>query len=99
MAARKELQSEKEGEVEERSAEVELEVERTTEEVCNEEEKRAEDASESYSTAKRARISSVFSDSQEAAIVEFTLKCLTNSMRDSTTGTKKKLCGLKFQKN
>ena len=71
MEAGKELQSEKEGEVDGRSAEGELEVERTTEEACNEEERCEEDASESHSPAKRARISSVLFDSQEAAILEF----------------------------
>ena len=58
-----------EGEVEERSTD--LEVERTTEETCNEEERCEEVASESHSTVKRARTSSVFSDNQETAIVEF----------------------------
>ena len=62
----------KEGEEEERSTEVE--VERTTEEACNEEERCEEEASESHSTAKKVRISSVFSDSQETAIVKFIKK-------------------------
>ena len=54
----------------ERSEETEVQVERTTEEVCNEDERCEEEASESHSTAKQARLPSVFSDSQEAAIVE-----------------------------
>ena len=44
-----------------------------TEEACEEEEKCEED-SESQSAAKRARICSTFTDSQETAIVEFVKK-------------------------
>ena len=41
-----------------------------TEEACEEEERREEDL-ESHSAAKRARVCPTFTDSQEAAIVEF----------------------------
>ena len=60
-----------EGEVEERSSEREVEVERTTEEACEEEERCMENDLESHFAAKRARVSAVFTDSQETAIMEF----------------------------
>ena len=71
MEVERDEQSEREGEVEERSAERGVEVERTTEKACQEEERSEEEDLDSHSTAKRARVSAVFPDSQETAIVEF----------------------------
>ena len=60
-----------EKELEERSVEREVEDERTTVEACEEEERCKEEHLESHSAVKRARVSAVFSDSQETAIVDF----------------------------
>ena len=77
MDERQEEREKESGEVEERTeegteegtqeTEERLEV---TEEACEEEE-RCEEDSESHSAAKRARVCSTFTDSQETAIVEF----------------------------
>ena len=48
-----------------------IEVEMATEEACEEEERCEEEALQSHSAAKRARVSAVFSNSQETAIFEF----------------------------
>ena len=72
MEAERDVQSEKEGEVEERSEERGIEEsERTTEEACQEEERCEEEVLDSHSTAKRARVSAVFTDSQQTAIIKF----------------------------
>ena len=71
MEAERDAQCEKEGEVEEKSAVGGIEVEITTDEACEEEERCEEEALQSHSAAKRARVLAVFSNSQETAIVEF----------------------------
>ena len=102
----REMETEKdvreEGEVERRSSEREVKA-------CKEEERCKVEDLESHSTARRARISAGFTDSQETAIVEFVKDpppppptppgCKTRRTRDSTTGTEKKLCGQKLLKN
>ena len=55
----------------EKRAEREVEVERATEEACQKEERCEKKDLETYTSVKTARISAVFSDSQETAIVEF----------------------------
>ena len=77
MDERQEEREKESGEVEERmeegteegTQETEERLE-LTEEACEEEE-RCEEDSESHSAAKRARVCSTFTDSQETAIVEF----------------------------
>ena len=57
--------------MEERSEERGVESERTTEEACQEKERCEEKDLDSHSTDNRARVSAVFTDSQETVIVEF----------------------------
>ena len=70
MDERQEEKEKESGEVQERMEERTEEGTQETEEACKEEE-RCEEDSESHSAAKRARVCSTFTDSQETAIVEF----------------------------
>ena len=72
MEAERDVQSEKEGEVERNKEKGIEESESTTDEACQEEDKFEEEVLDSRSTAKKPRLSAVFTDSQETAIVEFT---------------------------
>ena len=57
--------------MEERSEERGIKGERITKKACQEEERCEEEILDSHSTAKRARVSAVFTESQETTIVEF----------------------------
>ena len=81
----REMETEKdvreEGEVEKRSSEREVKA-------CKEEERCKVEDLESHSTARRARISAGFTDSQETAIVEFAFYSRSQPVTESPSMTK-----------
>ena len=109
MEERQEEREKEGGELEERIEEgteqaeerIEDKGEGFTEEACKEDE-RCEEESECHSAAKRAKVCSTFTDSQEHAIVEFVKEhqsCTTRSIRVSMTDRGRRLSGQKSLQN